>query len=106
MEMKMFVVAHPTETTIWVCSFPETPAENQTKEHDQFIFDLGKERDKLKQQLAESQAREAQLRNAIQSAISWANGREDEWGERATDSFAFLYEALAATEPTSTPTDT
>lgn len=37
----------------------------------------------------------ARLRNAIQTAIDYANGRESEWGERAEGAFAVLYSALA-----------
>jgi hypothetical protein len=35
------------------------------------------------------------LRNAIQGAIDYANGHEDEWGYRAEMSFDILYRALS-----------
>lgn len=42
------------------------------------------------------QAREERdrLREAIQNAVDWSNGREYEWGDRAENSFAFLHKAL------------
>ena len=44
------------------------------------------------------------LRNAIQEAIDYANGRESEWGDRAETAFGILYRALsnaiAQTPPT------
>lgn len=35
---------------------------------------------------------------AINDAVGTANGREDEWGDRAVDSFRYLYSALAKIE--------
>jgi hypothetical protein len=34
--------------------------------------------------------------SAIQNCVVWANGREDEWGSRAENSFNFLHRFLEA----------
>lgn len=38
----------------------------------------------------------ARWETAVLACVDCANNREDEWGERAVDSFAFLYAAIAA----------
>lgn len=49
--MKQSAVMHPTQKYAWVCSFQETPSEPITSNCDQFIFDLGEERDQLREQV-------------------------------------------------------
>lgn len=39
-----------------------------------------------------------QMLAAISNAISYANNRESEWGERAEDAFSFLYHVMRQTQ--------
>jgi hypothetical protein len=53
----------------------------------------------LERELNEANADRLRLREAIDSAISYANGRESEWGSRAEGSFQYLYNALSSPPP-------
>ena len=46
-------------------------------------------------EIAELQAREKVLVEAIKNCLNWANGRQAEWGTRAEKSFEILEQALA-----------
>ena len=46
-------------------------------------------------EIAELQASEKVLVEAIRNCLDWANGRQAEWGTRAEKSFEFLEQALA-----------
>lgn len=84
--MKQSAVMHPTQKYAWVCSFQETPSEPITSNCDQFIFDLGEERDQLRKQVK-------LLRDAMLKAASEIR-RCDYTPARST-----LLTTLAATEP-------
>jgi hypothetical protein len=68
---------------------------------ERFLLEYVIKLEGMEAELAASQAREQQLRGAIEQCIDWANNREEEWGDRAVNAFAFLYQALALPSDTS-----
>lgn len=56
------------------------------------------ETDNLRERLAKAEAQVDVLKQAIVSCIDTANDRESEWGNRAIDSFKYLYDAISNTE--------
>jgi hypothetical protein len=93
------VIDNETNTQkVWVQDEPGAP----WREFDPAgeLTSLRAEVERLKRENAALRCANARWETAVLACVDCANNREDEWGERAVASFAFLYAALDAARAT------
>jgi hypothetical protein len=56
--------------------------------------DLMRTQIEMQLEIDRGEAEIERLEKAITNCLDWANNREDEWGERAVNAFAFLHAAI------------
>jgi len=57
-------------------------------------MDIYKLSDSLETELADAIRERDHYKEAIQNCLGWANGRQSEWGDRASNAFRFIEDAM------------